>query len=100
MEEQERRPLATTLRHGGVRDRQQGVQLGFLDYALESGRPGPGVTRGYGSNSADDVYSRCGLRARRPPYGGHWHRIASVHVVTSQLRSDCHRLEGQLPGGI
>ena len=35
-----------------------------------------------------------------PPNGGPFHRSASGYVVTSITRSDCYRLERQLPGGI
>ena len=35
-----------------------------------------------------------------PPEAASLHRSASGHVVTSITRSDCYRLERQLPGGI
>ena len=35
-----------------------------------------------------------------PPKAASLHRSASGHVVTSITRSDCYRLERQLPGGI
>ena len=36
----------------------------------------------------------------KPPLGGPLRRSASDDVVTSTIRSDCYRLERQLPGGI
>ena len=35
-----------------------------------------------------------------PPKAALFHRSASNHVVTSVIRSDCYRLERQLPGGV
>ena len=35
-----------------------------------------------------------------PPMAALFHRSASDDVVTSIIRSDCYRLERQLPGGI
>ena len=35
-----------------------------------------------------------------PPRAARRHRSASADVVTSIVRSDCYRLERQLPGGI
>ena len=46
------------------------------------------------------VHSRCGPHSRRAALGGPLHRSASVDVVASINRSDCYRLERQLPGGI
>ena len=40
------------------------------------------------------------LHARRTAQGGPLHRSASAEVVTSFNRSDCYRLERQLPGGV
>ena len=46
------------------------------------------------------VYSRCGPHGRWAAHGDPSHRSASNHVVTSMIRSDCYRLERQLPGGV
>ena len=46
------------------------------------------------------VHSRCGPHGRQAAQGSLFHRSASGHVVASIARSDCYRLERQLPGGI
>ena len=48
-----------------------------------------------GGEGAQRPRARCRCRAGRVP-----HRSASDDVVTSFARSDCYRLERQLPGGI
>ena len=46
------------------------------------------------------VHSRYGPHGRGVALGDPLHRSASSHVVASVTRSDCYRLERQLPGGI
>ena len=61
------------------------------------GRVGFRIAR-FGACSA---FTRVAARmVAEPPKAASLHRSASGHVVTSITRSDCYRLERQLPGGI
>ena len=46
------------------------------------------------------VHDIAALMVAEPPRAALCHRSASADVVTSIVRSDCYRLERQLPGGI
>ena len=59
--------------------------------------PSTGITR----FEACSAFTRVAARMlAEPPKAALFHRSASNHVVTSVIRSDCYRLERQLPGGV
>ena len=63
----------------------------------ENGRVGSHVASFEACSAFTHVAARM---VAEPPNGGPFHRSASGYVVTSITRSDCYRLERQLPGGI
>ena len=46
------------------------------------------------------VHELAARAVTEPPRAALFHRSASDDVVTSIIRSDCYRLERQLPGGV
>ena len=66
------------------------------------------LPRKIGGSASASVFSRPAQRSlhvvactlAEPPKAARLHRSASARFVTSSNRSDCYRLERQLPGGV
>ena len=96
------RPFPSSMRAAAITPAERSV------LASLASRPMPAFPRQVGGSASALLVSRPAQRSLRvaarmvtgPPKAALLHRSASDDVVTSIIRSDCYRLERQLPGGI